>query len=125
MSLLFLSGALASCGGSEEEPYSVSYRSTNDAGTTCGDGVIQYPEVCDGNDFGGGTCASLTLNSVPNGKLRCSSKCTLDVRGCFGSSMSGMGGAGGGAGGSGLPGAGGSFGQPGAGGSTTGAGGGG
>jgi hypothetical protein len=69
------------------------------AGSTCGDGVRQNAEACDGSDFGGQTCASFTLDAQPNGSLRCSA-CTIDASLCVGTNGgSGGGGSPSGAGG--------------------------
>ncbi len=40
--------------------------------STCGDGVVEGEEVCDGDDLGGATCASEGLD---DGELRCSADC--------------------------------------------------
>ncbi len=50
-------------------------------GGTCGDGVIDPPEVCDGNNLGGETCAS---QGFTGGTLACSGDClSFDTAGCF------------------------------------------
>jgi hypothetical protein len=50
--------------------------------TGCGDGIVQVPgELCDGTDFGGLTCLSFGSNNI-NGRLRCTSTCTVDSSGC-------------------------------------------
>lgn len=46
---------------------------------TCGDGLRQGAEACDGEDLGGVTCASLGL---PDGQVTCNSDCTLSTLGC-------------------------------------------
>lgn len=48
---------------------------------TCGNGVREMSEECDGSDFGVRTC--LTERGLSEGQLRCTSECTLDVSGCF------------------------------------------
>lgn len=90
--------AAAACGASEEEPFRTSYNGSTDGGGRCGDGVINFDEVCDGPDLGGETCATATLNARPVGQVRCSPFCTLDLSGCKGSQNSGGGGSGGGGG---------------------------
>jgi hypothetical protein len=94
----------AACGGAEETPYTVAYRTTGDAGSTCGNGIQEYPEVCDGFDLAGATCASVTMGHSPKGTLRCSDACTFDVSRCTsngsGIGSGGSGGSGGGSGGS-------------------------
>ncbi len=45
----------------------------------CGDGNIQAPEACDGDDLGGKTCMILGYEA---GELACTSLCGFDVSGC-------------------------------------------
>jgi len=52
----------------------------------CGNGNLDYGEMCDRNDFGGATCASLGLGT---GDLACRTDCTRDVTGCSGGSLCG------------------------------------
>lgn len=47
----------------------------------CGDGDIEAPEECEGDDFGGVTCASL---GCAGGNLICSNTCLIDSSACFG-----------------------------------------
>jgi hypothetical protein len=49
---------------------------------TCGDGVVDAGEQCDGLDLGGETCASLIANT--SGTLACTVACQFDVSGCVG-----------------------------------------
>jgi hypothetical protein len=76
----------------------------NETGGSCGDGVVNGTETCDGNAFGGNTCATATLGAEPFGFLLCTSVCKFDTSQCFG------GGTGGGTGAGGITGAGGGFG---------------
>ena len=46
----------------------------------CGDNVRQGSETCDGDDFGGETCAT---QGFALGTLRCASGCFIDTSGCF------------------------------------------
>jgi hypothetical protein len=62
---------------------------------TCGNGVLDIGESCDGKDLGGQTCGSATLGQRPFGFLFCGFGCTLDTSGCFGNAPDG-GGTGGG-----------------------------
>lgn len=48
---------------------------------TCGDGVRQDPESCDGSDRGGQTCATL---GYTGGVLGCEVRCGFDTSGCIG-----------------------------------------
>ena len=48
---------------------------------TCGDGVINGIEQCDGAELNGTTCKSLNYYG---GELSCSSLCTFDTSGCIG-----------------------------------------
>lgn len=60
---------------------------------TCGDGVIDPGEQCDGANFAGLTCNSATMGAEPNGQLYCAA-CAIDLSGCYGT----IGGRGGSAG---------------------------
>jgi len=46
----------------------------------CGDNTRQGSEACDGDDFGGETCAT---QGFALGTLRCASGCFIDTSGCF------------------------------------------
>jgi hypothetical protein len=46
----------------------------------CGDNTRQGSEACDGDDFGGETCAT---QGFALGTLRCGSGCFIDTSGCF------------------------------------------
>jgi hypothetical protein len=50
------------------------------AGPSCGDGVVDANEECDGLALGSGTC--LTLGFV-GGELACASDCSYDTSGCL------------------------------------------
>ena len=55
---------------------------TTDADTTggtCGDGVIDPGEACDGADLGGSDCLE---QGFAGGELACAGDCTLDTSGC-------------------------------------------
>lgn len=86
--ILLAAGVLIQCGGSGN-------KDKNDGGDgTCGNGMAESSEVCDGTDLRGETCASATMNAMSTGVLACSSSCTFDTSGC----MSAAGGAAGGGG---------------------------
>lgn len=52
---------------------------------TCGNGVIDPGEVCDGSNLGNETCASETMGSEPFGTLFCNPDCSsVDTTFCFG-----------------------------------------
>ena len=53
--------------------------SSSETGETCGDGIIDGDESCDGEQLAGHSCGSLRLGS---GTLACTSECTFDVSGC-------------------------------------------
>lgn len=46
---------------------------------TCGDGVMECGEACDGGDFGGATCGSL---GYAGGSLTCTSSCAVETTDC-------------------------------------------
>ncbi len=47
--------------------------------SSCGNGTIEPPETCDGDDLGGKSCADFGLNP---GALACNATCQLVVSGC-------------------------------------------
>lgn len=50
-----------------------------DAGGTCGDGVLQQGELCDGADLGGETCSTIGHRG---GTLGCTATCSYDTTDC-------------------------------------------
>lgn len=56
--------------------------STTGAGPSCGNGVKDAAEACDGTDFGGATCASATGHADAGGVLACDASCVVDVTAC-------------------------------------------
>lgn len=58
---------------------SVSSSSSTGGGPVCGDGVIEPPETCEGQDFNGKTCASFGLST---GELLCNGFCGIVVSEC-------------------------------------------
>lgn len=59
---------------------------------SCGDGIRQGPEKCDGNDLGGHSCAT-AKPGLDGGPLACAADCRFDLSQCTGS-PSGSGGKG-------------------------------
>lgn len=55
------------------------------AATACGNGKLEAPEQCDGDDLGGADCAGLGLG-YSGGTLACTPKCAFDTLGCTTSS---------------------------------------
>ena len=53
----------------------------NNCRPVCPNGIREGTEQCDGNDFGGATCAGV-MGSTYTGTLRCYSTCAFDVGGC-------------------------------------------
>jgi len=49
-------------------------------GESCGDGVLEGDELCDGSDFGGQTCSDWTV--YEEGELLCNDDCTLNFSSC-------------------------------------------
>ncbi len=49
---------------------------------SCGDGVINAGESCDGPSLGANTCATATGKPAATGDLACKTNCTLDLAGC-------------------------------------------
>ncbi len=47
----------------------------------CGNGVLEVTEACDGTDFGGQTCATMT-EGLSQGQLTCNDDCTMDLSAC-------------------------------------------
>jgi hypothetical protein len=73
----------------------IGVQETNGA-ATCGNGIVEGNESCDGADLRGNTCSTVTMGAEPGGFLFCSPFCTFDTSSCQGG---GSGGFGGGAGG--------------------------
>ena len=82
----------------------------------CGNGRVDPPEQCDGTSFNGETCATVSMYAAPNGVLRCTPSCTLDVSGCYRQGQGGTCGGGAFYGGGGRFGGGGFYGRGGRGG---------
>lgn len=54
----------------------------------CGNGRAEDIEQCDGDDFRGLTCAKI-IPARPDGTLRCSSQCKVDLTGCVAGAVCG------------------------------------
>ena len=78
---------------------------------SCGNGLVDPPEQCDGSNFNGESCATVSMYAAPNGVLRCTSSCTFDVSGCARLGTGGTTGGGGFYGGGGRYGMGGFYGR--------------
>ena len=65
--------------GSVTTGNTVSSSASGQQQTGCGNGILEAPEQCDGDDFGGQTCAS---NGFEQGQLACTPECQLDTSGC-------------------------------------------
>ena len=57
-------------------------------GTTCGNGMKDGKDECDGVDLGGASCASLGLGT---GTLKCTDRCTFDTSSCSANAVCGNG----------------------------------
>jgi hypothetical protein len=76
-------------GSSDETGFETTAASTGTPGPTCGDGIAQAPETCDGDDLGGISCETLGLMG---GTLACNPDCaTFDTAGCRGVAVCGNG----------------------------------
>jgi hypothetical protein len=64
--------------------------SSQPASSTCGNGVIDGTETCDGTNFGGKTCASITVGVRPNGNPTCNA-CVISDTTCTANAGSGGG----------------------------------
>jgi hypothetical protein len=56
------------------------YDTTQCVNFLCGNGIIELPEQCDGNQLGGHTCASEGF--APTGGIDCTDSCALDTSAC-------------------------------------------
>jgi hypothetical protein len=54
----------------------------NNCAASCGNGVIEATEKCDGTNLGGATCAGVA-GSGYTGTLKCSSSCTFNTSACI------------------------------------------
>ena len=52
-----------------------------EAAGRCGDGILQAPEACDGDDLGTATCDDF-FPGYPGGNLTCDADCAVDTTGC-------------------------------------------
>lgn len=78
-SVLACSGATTGADGSDGDTTEAD--GTADTGpSTCGDGVREGEEECDGADLGGSTCAAIP--GFVGGTLACAESCTFDVSAC-------------------------------------------
>lgn len=72
-------------GGSSDAGTLDASTGAGDAGkATCGNGVAQGDELCDGHDLRFRTCRRVTHGVMSGGALACKSDCTFDVSHCTG-----------------------------------------
>jgi Protein of unknown function (DUF1566) len=76
-SLGFASGVLACTGSCAFDTRGCVFS----AAPTCGNGVVEAPEQCDGTALGGATCGTLGFNAFI-GTLACTAGCGFDTSGC-------------------------------------------
>jgi hypothetical protein len=67
---LCITALMASCGSDEAAP------------ATCGNGIAEEGEVCDGPDLKGATCAAVCMNAAAQGSPRCAPNCAFDLTVC-------------------------------------------
>ena len=58
----------------------------SDSSSVCGNGILEKGEECDGEDFGGATCATIDPNK-PFGQLGCSNHCKISTTFCAASDL--------------------------------------
>jgi len=86
--VLALFGGVA-CGGDDGGGSDSQNQTNHDGGAdetrndapTCGDGVVQEHEACDGTDLGGATCLTIP-GRYTGGVLGCTPSCAFDASGC-------------------------------------------
>ena len=81
---LCITACMASCGS--DEPASTA--------ETCGNGLREGSEQCDGPDLGGKQCKDATGNPASVGTLLCAPNCVFNPSQCSGGGVGGMGGTG-------------------------------
>ncbi|MFO0611759.1 MAG: hypothetical protein U0414_04165 [Polyangiaceae bacterium] len=75
-------------GGGATASASTASLSTSDStgasasGPICGDGTKNGADACDGTDFGGATCATVTGHPDAGGSLSCTPACAIDGAAC-------------------------------------------
>lgn len=67
---------LTDADGNESAPYQVDSECVD--GATCGNGIREGGEQCDGDDLGGATCPP----EYESGEVTCTAGCTIDMSGC-------------------------------------------
>jgi hypothetical protein len=92
--LMVAAGLVAACGGEDDSDQSSD--SAKRPPRTCGNGVIDAGEQCDGTNLNGQTCETATMGARPGGTLSCSKSCTFNTKRCTrGGGSGGSGGMGG------------------------------
>jgi hypothetical protein len=64
----------------DPDPAGMTSRPADASDTLCGNGNIEGPEACDGNNLNGSTCSD---QGFAGGTLACDSSCNYDTSGCF------------------------------------------
>lgn len=121
LSVLMMTAFLGACGAEDdgatgEASESFRFGKWRWHKKRCGNHRINPGEQCDGRQLGRETCASVTMGARPEGKLKCSRRCTFDTSHCRGDGTGGTAGTGGAAGSGGVAGSGGLAGTGGVGG---------
>ncbi|GEM_PF-1817578 len=64
----------------DPDPAGMTSRPADSSDTLCGNGMIEGPEACDGNNLAGSTCSD---QGFSGGTLSCDGSCNYDTSGCF------------------------------------------
>src|ERR1051326_5791801 len=66
------------CSSASDSSAPPGNNSVPNTSTTCGNGMVDGAEQCDGNNIGAQSCASATMGAFPLGTLKCAASCVFD-----------------------------------------------